>query len=84
VLGRLKVSKVDGKDEGGSTYSAIYSYGGRGFSLLELDNMGLVYDSGSDIEKKMAELHWDIFNMFPRGSKKTQSTWDDRSDNKVS
>lgn len=45
----LENGKVDGK------YEALYSYGGRSFSIFDADTMQLVYDSGSDFEKIIAD-----------------------------
>ncbi|MEH7225565.1 choice-of-anchor I family protein [Bacillus sp. JJ1566] len=41
---------------------AIYTLGGRSFSIWKADTMELVYDSGSDFEKITAELLPEVFN----------------------
>nr|WP_194201631.1 choice-of-anchor I family protein [Metabacillus mangrovi] len=41
---------------------AIYTLGGRSFSIWKADTMELVYDSGSDFEKITAEQYPDFFN----------------------
>ncbi|TKC16727.1 choice-of-anchor I family protein [Robertmurraya kyonggiensis] len=41
---------------------AIYTLGGRSFSIWKADTMELVYDSGSDFEKITAERFPDYFN----------------------
>ncbi|CAG5115599.1 unnamed protein product [Candidula unifasciata] len=49
-LGRLKMSKLDGKDDKG-LYQALYTFGARSFSIWDAaDNFKQLYDSGSDIE----------------------------------
>ncbi|BFZ12926.1 hypothetical protein BsWGS_15965 [Bradybaena similaris] len=53
-LGKLKMSKLDGKDEKG-LYQALYTYGARSFSIWDAaDGFRRIYDSGSDIEKHTA------------------------------
>ncbi len=41
---------------------AIYTLGGRSFSIWKADTMELVYDSGSDFETITAERYPDVFN----------------------
>lgn len=57
-------------------YDALYAYGGRSFSIW--DEAGqLVWDSGDQFEKKIAELLPAYFN-----SDHAETAFDDRSDNK--
>ncbi|USK35116.1 choice-of-anchor I family protein [Bacillus sp. F19] len=41
---------------------AIYTLGGRSFSIWKADTMELVYDSGSDFEKITAQRYPEVFN----------------------
>lgn len=41
---------------------AIYTLGGRSFSIWKADSMELVYDSGSDFEKITAQRYPEVFN----------------------
>ena len=60
-LGRLKTTIANGDFDGDGDYDQIYSYGARSFSIW--DEFGnLVYDSGSDFEKILAEVDPDNFN----------------------
>ncbi|HIW34352.1 MAG TPA: choice-of-anchor I family protein, partial [Candidatus Paenibacillus intestinavium] len=52
----LENGLVDGK------YEALYSYGGRSFSIFDADTMKLVYDSGSEFERITAEALPTYFN----------------------
>ena len=81
--GRLVVSNVDGRNAQTGKHTALYAYGGRSFSIWDLDTMELVYDSGSDIEDKIAKHHKEIFNADPEGPDAIPDTFDKRSDNKV-
>ncbi|XP_012936330.1 mesenchyme-specific cell surface glycoprotein [Aplysia californica] len=63
LLGRLKFSSVDGKDEQGN-YQHLYTYGGRSFSVWDADQgMTQIYDSGSHIEESTALHCPHLFNM---------------------
>ena len=55
ALGRLTVSTIDGDTDGDGDYDALYSYGGRSFSIYAADG-SLVFDSGSTIEQAIADL----------------------------
>lgn len=44
------------------TYEALYSYGGRSFSIFDAETMELVFDSGSEFEKITAEALPEFFN----------------------
>ena len=57
----MKFSSVDGRDVD-RKYERFYTFGTRGFSIWRAADMQQVFDSGSDIEKKTAELRPDIFN----------------------
>ncbi len=76
TLGRLEVSTIDGDIDGDGDYDQLFAYGSRSFSIW--DRYGnLVYDSGDDFEKTIAERIPDYFN-----SDNDESTFDTRSDAK--
>ncbi|GAA5632608.1 hypothetical protein Acal02_03260 [Acinetobacter calcoaceticus] len=86
-LGRLNIAwnmgyqtNVDGSPKldanGLLTYDKLYAYGARSFSIWNTQGQ-LVWDSGSEFEKKTAELFPDYFN-----SDHEAVVFDDRSDNK--
>ena len=58
---KTNITTEMGKNEEGK-YEALYSYGGRSFSIFDADTMELVYDSGSDFEKITAEAMPEYFN----------------------
>lgn len=86
-LGRLNISWTQGyqtnsdgtaklNERGNLVYDALYSFGGRSFSIW--DEAGkLVWDSGDQFEKKVAELFPDYFN-----ADHETASLDNRSDNK--
>jgi hypothetical protein len=86
-LGRLNIAwnmgyqtNMDGTPKldanGLLTYDKLYAYGARSFSIWNTQGQ-LVWDSGSEFEKKTAELFPDYFN-----SDHEAVAFDDRSDNK--
>nr|WP_078394447.1 LysM peptidoglycan-binding domain-containing protein [Shouchella patagoniensis] len=75
-LGRLNVTTSAPTNEDGQ-YEALYSFGGRSFSIFDADTMELVFDSGDDFEQKLAEINPDFFN-----TNHEEDAFDDRSDNK--
>ena len=86
-LGRLNIAwnmgyqtNADGSAKldanGRLTYDKLYAYGARSFSIWNTQGQ-LVWDSGSDFEKKIAELFPNYFNSDHEGI-----ALDDRSDNK--
>ena len=58
-------------------YEALYSYGGRSFSIFDAETMELVYDSGSEFEKITAEAFPEYFN-----SSNDEISYDKRSSSK--
>ncbi|NRB52126.1 MAG: esterase-like activity of phytase family protein [Saprospiraceae bacterium] len=61
LLGRLKTTTANGDLDGDGDFDQIYSYGGRSFSIF--DKYGnLVYDSGNEFERIIAELDPANFN----------------------
>ncbi|GAA5785176.1 choice-of-anchor I family protein [Chitiniphilus shinanonensis] len=86
-LGRLNVTwtlgyqtNADGTPKlngaGKLVYDALYSFGGRSIAIWD-ENGALVWESGDQIEKKLAELNPTYFNSDHETAK-----FDDRSDNK--
>lgn len=59
---KKKVELVDPNEFDGLDESKDYMFGGRSFSIFKADSMELVYDSGSDFEKIIAENYPSIFN----------------------
>ena len=84
ALGRLTVSTIDGDTDGDGDYDALYSYGGRSFSIYAADG-SLVFDSGSTIEQAIADLRPPLaFNNedYRPGDAPEDGIEDTRSDNK--
>ncbi|MDD3444255.1 MAG: choice-of-anchor I family protein [Zavarzinia sp.] len=73
-IGRLNVSSIDGDTDGDGDYDALYSYGTRSFSIFDAEG-NLVFDSGDQFEKIIAEIHPQLFNA-------DDGEFDGRSDNK--
>ena len=72
----LRVSSKDGDLDKDGFFDRLFSYGARSFSII--DSYGnLVFDSGDDIEEKIAELLPANFN-----AGHDNNNLDDRSDNK--
>ncbi|WP_353667840.1 choice-of-anchor I family protein [Marinomonas sp. THO17] len=78
VLGRLKTTTTMGDTDGDGDFDEIYSYGGRSFSVWSEDGQ-LVWDSGNQFAKKIAELRPEDFNGQLEDGKYQM---DDRSDDK--
>ncbi len=75
--GRLNVTNALGDANGDGTFEEIYVYGARSFSIWGADGK-LVWDSGDQIEKKIAELDAKNFN----SENDENDSFDKRSDNK--
>ncbi|MGQ4268389.1 choice-of-anchor I family protein [Nocardiopsis changdeensis] len=76
ALGRLTVSAAEGLREGEDCHDELYSFGGRSFSIFTTGG-DLVFDSGSEFERVIAEENPDFFN-----SNHTENQFDGRSDDK--
>ncbi|MDX1952120.1 MAG: choice-of-anchor I family protein [Verrucomicrobiota bacterium] len=76
-LGRLSVTKTLGDSDGDGDYDALYSFGGRSFSIWNADG-SLVFDSGDDLEQLTAALLPSVFN----SDHESNGSRDTRSDNK--
>ncbi|MBE1555596.1 choice-of-anchor I family protein [Sporosarcina limicola] len=59
-LADTTITKENGKVDG--KYESLYTYGGRSFSIFNADTMELVYDSGSEFERVIAEALPKYFN----------------------
>lgn len=75
-LGRLNVTKSLGDVDGDGDYDALYTLGGRSFSIWGLDG-SLVFDSGADFERIIAARNPAFFN-----ASNDDRAFDSRSDNK--
>ena len=75
-LGRLTVTKANGDTDGDGDFDEIYATGGRSFSIWS-ESGKLVFDSGADFERIIAERFPNNFN-----SNNEANNFDDRSDNK--
>lgn len=76
VLGRLKVTTTLGDTDGDGDYDELYAFGGRSFSIFDEDG-NLVFDSGDEFERIIAEQIPDFFN-----ATNDENEFDDRSDDK--
>ncbi len=75
-LGRLNVTRALGDTDGDGDFDALYTLGGRSFSIWSTDG-SLVFDSGSALERLTALADPANFN-----ASNDNSNFDDRSDNK--
>lgn len=76
-IGRLTVTTANGDIDDDGEFEELYAFGGRSFSIWSSDGT-LVFDSGSMIEEKIAELFPNDFN----SDDEENDTFDNRSDNK--
>lgn len=85
LLGRLKVSNVDGNTDG--IYDKLFTYGARSVSVFEVKNKNLkrIFDSGDLIETKIMESDKpDTFNAnIGAAEDVVKDKKDSRSDDKV-
>lgn len=80
-LGRLEVTDTLGDVDGDGDFDQLYTFGGRSFSIwqVEEDGLTLVFDSGDEFEQTIAEQFPDFFN-----ADEDNNTFDNRSDNRGS
>ena len=76
-LGRLKTTSADGDYDGDGDVDQIYSYGGRSFSIWDAFG-NLVYDSGNEFGKIIANLDPDNFNSNNDENDSKKSRSDDK------
>ena len=60
-LAKTNITLENGKNADGK-YEALYTYGGRSFSIFDADTMELVFDSGSEFEEITADALPEYFN----------------------
>jgi 2',3'-cyclic-nucleotide 2'-phosphodiesterase/3'-nucleotidase/5'-nucleotidase len=77
VLGRLGCTDQLGDTDGDGDFDQIYSYGARSFSIFSVDGT-LVWDSGSEFERILADQIPDDFN----SNNDENDSFDSRSDDK--
>jgi hypothetical protein len=77
ALGRLKISTVDGDDDGDGFLERIPAFGTRSFSIWRADDGRRIYDSGDELARAVFDLEpeWHNANGDP-------SEVDERSDDK--
>ena len=76
-LGRLKTTKTLGDTDGDGDHDEIYAFGARSFSIWSADG-DLIFDSGDDFERILADRLPDNFN----STDNENGSLDDRSDDK--
>ncbi len=76
-LGRLKTTTAHGDIDGDGEHEIIYSYGARSFAIWNQAGE-LVYDSGSDFERLLADIIPADFN----ATNDENASFDNRSDDK--
>ncbi len=86
-IGRLTISWTQGfkrdasgqavLEDGKLVYDKLYAYGGRSFSIVDPETRQIIWDSGSELERKIADMWPNQFNSNHESFK-----FDDRSDNK--
>jgi hypothetical protein len=74
-LGRLKITKANGDDDGNGLYEKIYGFGGRSFSVWT-EGGQLLWDSGDEFERITAARFPAAFN----SNNNANDTYDRRSD----
>jgi DNA-binding beta-propeller fold protein YncE len=77
ALGRLRVTNQLGDTDGDGVFKALYAFGARSFSVWDSEGR-LVWDSGDQLERLVAERLPDHFNANHANNKSR----DDRSDDK--
>ena len=76
-LGRLKTTSANGDYDGDGDYDQIFSYGARSFSIW--DEFGnLVYDSGNEFERILADLDPENFNSTDDENQSGKNRSDDK------
>jgi len=61
-LGRFRVTNVNGNNDGDSEFEEINALGARSFAIFNADSKQIVYDSGDQFERFIAENYPLIFN----------------------
>jgi len=76
-LGRIKVTTTLGDTDNDGDYDEIYTYGARSFSIWDAAG-NLVFDSGSEFERIIAQQTPDVFN----SNNDDNDSFESRSDDK--
>ncbi|MEM1168025.1 MAG: choice-of-anchor I family protein [Cyanobacteria bacterium P01_H01_bin.35] len=76
-LGRLTVTNALGDTDGDGLLDELYAFGSRSFAIFD-DQGKIIFDSGDEFERKIAELFPDYFN----STDDENQSFDNRSDNK--
>jgi hypothetical protein len=76
-LGRLTVTRALGDDDGDGDFDAIYTLGGRSFSIWSAKDGAQLFDSDAALERITAAAYPANFN-----ASNDNNNFDDRSDNK--
>ncbi|MCE4956985.1 choice-of-anchor I family protein [Macrococcoides caseolyticum] len=79
-LGRLKTTTSQSFVNKDGKYTVPVTFGGRSFSIRNANDLGLVYDSGSDFETITAQADQSVFNSQQEEIGKIE--FDSRSDDK--
>ena len=74
ALGPLGIRSDLGDTDGDGDYDELYTYGARSFTILDTEG-NVVFDSGSQFSRLIAEIRPDLFNQ-------DEGEFDGRSDNK--
>ncbi len=77
-LGRLTVTTATGDTDGDGDFDALYAFGARSFSIWNASTGALVFDSGDDLEQRLAGLLPEQFN----STNDENQSFDSRSDDK--
>ena len=77
AIGRLTVTTTLGDTDNDGDYDALYAFGGRSFSIWN-GSGELIFDSGDDLEQRVAAALPDDFN----SNNDENGSFDSRSDNK--
>ncbi|XP_067650977.1 mesenchyme-specific cell surface glycoprotein-like [Haliotis asinina] len=82
-LGRLKFGVSPSERNSGGFLKAMFTYGGRGWSIRRAEDMSLIYDSGDDIVDRTLQKQHDLFNCeIDDEHDQPYESFDMRSDNK--
>jgi hypothetical protein len=75
-LGKLEISSVSGDTDGDGDHDALYAFGARSFSIWDTADLSVVFDSGDQMERTIAESNPEHFN-----ASNDTNEFEDRSDN---
>lgn len=76
-LGRLLMTTANGDTDGDGDYDQIFSFGGRSFSIVNLNTGAIVFDSGDGFEQHIA-----TYNPLHFNASNDNTTLKNRSDDK--